>query len=287
MQVFTLPDTRQFNVLLTGDTDFVIEFARKLDAASVPFRILPPMDEFDELDMELDMVDPEIGEAALDADEYGSFASHVVGDVRNDAGAFTHIVELSVAPSITRKTTLEIASTINPKATVVVSALTNTVTEMGVLGGIAQRVVGITLVPGTMSWATCIDVAGGLNTRQEHVERALSLLRTVGYETQVVQDRVGLVQMRVLAMLINEAAFAVMEGLATPSDIDQAMKLGVNYPKGLLAWADEIGLAVITLILDGLYREYQQERYRPCVLLKQYMRAGWIGKSAGKGFYQY
>jgi 3-hydroxybutyryl-CoA dehydrogenase len=65
------------------------------------------------------------------------------------------------------------------------------------------------------------------------------------------------------------------------------MKLGTNYPKGPLAWADEIGLPVIMLVLDGLYREYQQERYRPCVLLKQYVRAGWTGKSAGRGFYVY
>jgi 3-hydroxybutyryl-CoA dehydrogenase len=93
--------------------------------------------------------------------------------------------------------------------------------------------------------------------------------------------------MRVLAMLINEAAFAVMEGLAAPADIDKAMMLGVNYPKGLLAWADEIGIGVVTLILDGLYREYQQERYRPCVQLKQMMRAGWTGKAAGRGFYTY
>ncbi|MBL0322768.1 MAG: hypothetical protein IPP80_10425 [Ignavibacteria bacterium] len=66
-------------------------------------------------------------------------------------------------------------------------------------------------------------------------------------------------------MLVNEAAFAVMEGLATPEDIDKAMQLGVNYPKGLLAWADEIGIWRCDLILDGLRREYEQERYRPCV----------------------
>jgi 3-hydroxybutyryl-CoA dehydrogenase len=287
MQVFTLPDTRQYNVLLTGDTDFVLEFAQRLDAAQISFRILPPMDELDELDMELDIVDPEMNESALDPEEYGTHADRVIGDVRNEAGTFTHIVELSVAPSIDRKTTLEISSTVNPKATVIVSALTNTVTEMGLLSGTANRVVGVTLAPSIITSATRIDVAGGLNTRGEHVERANALLRTMGYETEVVEDRVALVQMRVLAMLINEAAFAVMEGVATPADIDQAMKLGVNYPKGLLAWADEIGLPVVALILDGLYREYQQERYRPCVLLKQYMRAGWTGKTAGRGFYQY
>jgi 3-hydroxybutyryl-CoA dehydrogenase len=113
------------------------------------------------------------------------------------------------------------------------------------------------------------------------------VLQHLGYQVEHVEDRVGLVQMRVLATLINEAAFAVMEGVASPADIDQAMKLGTNYPKGLLEWADEIGIPIILLILDGLYREYQQERYRPCVLLKQYARAGWYGRASGRGFYTY
>ena len=287
MQVFTLPETAAIKVLLTGDTDFVVEFASILERRSIPFRILPPMDELDELDMELDIVDQAIGEAALDADQYGSFASFVIGDVRNDAGTFTHIIDLSVAPLLDRKTTIEIAGAVNPKATIVVSVLTNTATEMGMLTNTGRRIAGIGLAPSIMSTTSRVDLAGGLNTVSHHLDHAAHLLRSLGYEVEVVEDRVGLVQMRILAMLVNEAAFAVMEGLASPEDIDQAMKLGVNYPKGLLAWADEIGIPIITLILDGLYREYQQERYRPCVLLKQYMRAGWHGKLTGRGFFTY
>jgi 3-hydroxybutyryl-CoA dehydrogenase len=119
------------------------------------------------------------------------------------------------------------------------------------------------------------------------VQHAETFFHALGLQTERVEDRVGLVHMRILATLINEAAFAVMEGVATPADIDMAMKLGTGYPKGLLAWADEIGIPIVTIILDALYREYQQERYRPCVLLKQYMRAGWTGKAAGRGFYTY
>jgi len=287
MQVFTLPEMAAIKVLLTGDTDFVIEFASLLERHSTPFNILPPMDELDELDMELDIVDQAMGEAAFDSEEYGPYAKYVIGDVRNDAGTFTHIVDLSVSAPIDRKTTIEIASAINRNATVVVSALTNTATEMGMLTNTGQRVTGVGLAPSVISSATRVDLAGGLNTAAPHVEHAAKLLRTLGYEVEIVEDRLALVQMRMLAMLINEAAFAVMEGLASVEDIDQAMKLGVNYPKGLLAWADEIGLPIITLILDALYREYQQERYRPCVLLKQYMRAGWHGRSSRRGFYEY
>src|SRR5690606_25237364 len=99
---------------------------------------------------------------------------------------------------------------------------------------IHERVLGVTLAPSIISDAQCIDMSRGLNTVQEHTDKAMALFTAMGYGVELVEDRVGLVQMRILAMLINEAAFAVMEGVATPEDIDSAMKLGVNYPKGLL-----------------------------------------------------
>ncbi len=287
MHVYTLPGSSQYNVLLTGESDFVMEFASILDSKGITFSILPPMDELDELDMELDIVEQAMGEASFDADEYGVFADKVIGDVRDNAGTYTHLIDLSIEMLMDRKTTLEVAGAVNPKATVIATSLANTATEIGVMTGTGLRIVGTGLAPSVMSFATRIDIAGGLNTRPEHVEMARAFFESLGYDVDIVEDRVGLVQMRILATLVNEAAFAVMEGVASPEDIDNAMKLGVNYPKGLLEWTDEIGISVITVILDGLYREYGQERYRPCVLLKQYVRAGWEGKASGKGFYTY
>lgn len=287
MHVYTLPGTSQYNVLLTGESDFVMEFAAILESKGIVFSILPPMDELDELDLDLDIVDQALGEAQFDADEYGVFADKVIGDVRDNAGSYTHLIDLSVEMLMDRKTTLEIAGAVNPQATVIATSLVNTATEIGVITGTASRIVGTGIAPSVMSSATRIDIAGGLNTKPEHVERARGFFSSLGYDIDIVEDRVGLVQMRILATLVNEAAFALMEGVASPEDIDNAMKLGVNYPKGLLEWADEIGISVITVILDGLYREYGQERYRPCVLLKQYVRAGWDGKASGKGFYTY
>lgn len=287
MNLYTLPSSQPYHILLTGDTDFVIEFAARLDGHQIPFNILPPMDMMDELDMELDLVDVAIGESALDSDEYGAFSDRVIGDVRSNAGSYTHIVDLSVAGLRERQATLEIAGAVNPSATVMVSSLTNTATEIGMMTGQGNRIVGVGLAPSLMSTSSRVDLAVGLNAAENHIESSKRLLETLGYGVDVVEDRVALVQMRILVMLINEAAFAVMEGVATPEDIDHAMKLGVNYPKGLLAWADEIGIPVVLLVLDNLYREYQQERYRPCVLLKQYARAGWTGKASGRGFYTY
>jgi 3-hydroxybutyryl-CoA dehydrogenase len=287
MMVYNLPDKESFNVLLTGDPDFVLEFAGILDRHNVPFSILPSLDDIDELDVELELLDRSPHVDHSDSSLYGPYADRVLSDIRATSGSFSHIVELSVAAHFDRKITLEIASSVNPRATVIASALTNTATELGMVANIAHRIIGVTLVPSVMSTATTIDMSAGLNTEASHVEHARALLTHLGYTVEHVEDRVGLVQIRVLAMLINEAAFSVMEGLATPEDIDNAMRLGVNYPKGLLAWADEIGIGVVTLILDGLRREYEQERYRPCVLLKQMMRAGWTGKAAGRGFFTY
>lgn len=93
--------------------------------------------------------------------------------------------------------------------------------------------------------------------------------------------------MRTIACLINEAASAVMEGVATPADIDQAMKLGTNYPHGPLAWADLIGLDTVLGVLTGLFNEFGEDRYRPCPLLRRLVTAGHLGQKSGRGFYHY
>lgn len=292
MQVYTLPETNLHTVLLTGDLDFVLEFAVMLEKHSVSYSILPPIDALDELDVEMTL-DPDVLDTlsteleSLASEEYGPYSKHVLTDINAASASFTHIVDLSVASPMERRSTLEIVATLNPDATILASSLTNTATELGFLSNVGEKICGVGLAPSIMSNASSVDLAGGLNCAPEHVSNATTLLRALGLEVEIVEDRVALVQMRVLATLINEAAYAVMEGVATAEDIDSAMKLGVNYPKGLLSWADEIGIPVVTLILDGLYNEYQQERYRPCVLLKQYMRAGWHGKDSGRGFYTY
>ncbi|NQW30846.1 MAG: hypothetical protein HQ472_10085 [Ignavibacteria bacterium] len=174
----------------------------------------------------------------------------------------------------------------NPNALFLTTQYSCTATELGSITGITNSIVGYALVGGSDS-LSLIDIAPSLGTSAVSVKLAQDFFKKCGVETEVVEDRVGLVQMRTLAMLINEAAFALMEGVATAEEIDKAMQMGVNYPKGLLAWADEIGLDVVLLVLESLNKEYGQERYRPCVLIKQYVRAGWVGKRLKRGFYNY
>ena len=281
----TEPTAPAAHVLLTGDDDFVREFAGILASKAVAFDILPPIDE--EEILRVDEAPPPEELPGIDSSVYAPFLDRLISDPREATHAYTHIVDLSVELPTVRRTTLLLATTVHPKATVLASTLTATATELGMIAGIDSRVIGIGLVPTLMSSSSVAEYAPGLNATPDHITNATTLLKALGYTVERVEDRVGLVQMRILVTLINEAAFAVMEGVASPTDIDQAMQLGTGYPKGLLAWADEIGIPIVTLVLDGLYHEYRQERYRPCVLLKQYMRAGWTGKESGRGFYTY
>lgn len=133
----------------------------------------------------------------------------------------------------------------------------------------------ISALPTVTRTAQHIELAAALQTgHSERAGAAAVLTEYTGRPVELVEDRVGMISSRVLAMVVNEAAFAVMERVATPEDIDTAMKLGTSYPHGPLAWADAIGHENIVSILDALYHEYREERYRACVLLRQHARAG-------------
>ncbi len=102
-----------------------------------------------------------------------------------------------------------------------------------------------------------------------------------------VRDVPGFVSNRVLQVMINEAIFCVSEGVASAEGVDNVMKLGMNHPMGPLALADFIGLDTVLAILEIMYNGYGDPKYRPCPLLRQYVKAGWLGKKSGRGFYLY
>ena len=156
-----------------------------------------------------------------------------------------------------------------------VNTLFTTATEVSALVGDRFPVIGISWIPGLTNVAELLEAAPALQVGEEEKAHSLKLLGSlIPGNVEVVEDRVGLVSARILAMIVNEAAFAVMEGVADPEDIDTAMKLGTNYPEGPLAWVDRVGADVFVGILNALQEEYGEERYRPCVLLKQYARGG-------------
>ena len=132
-----------------------------------------------------------------------------------------------------------------------------------------------------------VEIIRALQTTDATCERIVKLTEDIGKKARVSKDSYGFVVNRVLVPMINEAINCVYEGLATPEDVDQMMKLGANHPMGPLSLADLIGLDIVLDIMETLYTGFDDSKYRPSPLLKQMCDAGYLGRRAGKGFFAY
>jgi 3-hydroxybutyryl-CoA dehydrogenase len=134
---------------------------------------------------------------------------------------------------------------------------------------------------------TLVEVIRALQTGDETFHTTMALCERLEKKPVAVNDGPGFVSNRVLLPMINEAAFAVMEGVATAEAVDAIMKLGMNHPMGPLELADFIGLDVCVNILDVLHDGFGDPKYRACPLLRKMVAAGWLGRKSGRGFYGY
>ena len=132
-----------------------------------------------------------------------------------------------------------------------------------------------------------VEVIRGLATSDETTATILDVCRKMGKEPWEANDSPGFISNRVLCPMINEAIFALQEGVGTPEAIDAVMRLGMNHPMGPLALADMVGLDVVLAVLEILQRDLGEDKYRPAPLLRRMVDAGWLGKKTGRGFYQY
>lgn len=132
-----------------------------------------------------------------------------------------------------------------------------------------------------------VEVIRGLATSDATNARTVALSKALGKTPVEANDYPGFIANRILMPMINEACYAVMEGVGTPEAVDQVMKLGMNHPMGPLTLADFIGLDTCVAILEVLHEGLGDPKYRPCPLLRKYVAARWYGRKSGRGFYQY
>lgn len=160
------------------------------------------------------------------------------------------------------------------------------ITEIAAVTNRPEKVIGMHFM-NPVPVMKLVEVIRGLQTSDEVYQLVEDLSKQMGKVPVSVNDFPGFVSNRVLMPMINEAIYCVYEGVATPEAIDEVMKLGMNHPMGPLTLADFIGLDTCLYIMEVLYEGFGDSKYRPCPLLRKYVKAGWLGKKTGRGFYSY
>ena len=160
------------------------------------------------------------------------------------------------------------------------------ITEIAAVSGRPSKVVG-THFFNPVPVMKLVEVIPGIETSDETVTIAMEMAKIIGKTAVKAQNTPGFIVNRILVPYLNDAAFAYQEGVGSPADIDEAMKLGANMPIGPLALCDMIGIDVLLMVIEYFYKEFGDPKFRPALILKEKVRAGHLGVKSGKGFYDY
>jgi 3-hydroxybutyryl-CoA dehydrogenase len=180
----------------------------------------------------------------------------------------------------------EVDATLKPGAILASNTSSISITELAAKTSRPDQFIGMHFM-NPVPVMQLVEVIRGLATSEETFATIMTLCEKLDKKPVAVNDAPGFVSNRVLMPLINEAAYAVMEGVATPEAVDAVMKMGMNHPMGPLELADFIVLDVCVNILDVLQTGFGDPKYRACPLLRKYVAAGWRGRKSGRGFYKY
>lgn len=160
------------------------------------------------------------------------------------------------------------------------------ITKMAAATNRAEKVIGMHFM-NPVPVMKLVEIIRGLATDDDTFNFVVDLAKNLGKEVSVSKDYPGFIANRILIPMINEAIFAYYEGIGTIEDIDKTMMLGANHPMGPLTLADFIGLDTVLYVLEVLYNNFRDPKFRPCPLLIKMVEAGYLGRKTGKGFYNY
>jgi len=205
----------------------------------------------------------------------------------SDCGEGDIVIEAIVENADLKKNLFRELNTL-VKASAIFASNTSSIsiTELAAASGRSDKFIGMHFM-NPVPLMKLVEVIKGAQTSEETTRTIIELCKRLDKVPIEVNDSPGFVSNRVLMPMINEAIFCVYEGVGTPEAVDSIMKLGMNHPMGPLELADLIGLDVCLSILEVLYTNFNDPKYRPCPLLRKMVRAGYLGRKTGRGFYRY
>jgi 3-hydroxybutyryl-CoA dehydrogenase len=229
-----------------------------------------------------------VAKEKMDEDERTRILSHIkpLSDFA-DLGASDFVVEAAPEREDIKIDIFTKLSECTKESTILASNTSSiSITKIGACTNRPEKVIGMHFM-NPVPVMKLVEVVRGLATDDDTYATTIGLAKSFNKTTVAARDIPGFIVNRVLIPLINEACFALYEGLGTVEDIDVGVKLGLNHPMGPLELSDLIGLDTCLAIANVLHTELGDDKYRPCPLLKQHVAAGWLGRKSGRGFYTY
>lgn len=233
-------------------------------------------------------LDRNLEKGKITEQEMQTIMSRISTSVSFDDAAKADFVVEAASENMAVKTSIfqALDKTAHPEVVLATNTSSLPITEIAAVTSRPEQVIGMHFMNPVPVMAL-IEVIRGIATTDSTYKTVESLAIAMGKTPVEVNDSPGFIANRVLLPMINEAIFCVYEGVGTAEAVDQVMKLGANHPMGPLALADLIGLDTCLSIMEVLNEGFADSKYRPCPLLRKMVKAGWLGKKSGKGFYDY